>query len=75
MFFYTEANLILTGPALLVTESFVRVTDDYIDQVPSDSNSFKEIQSRWKSAKKELSKGKLPPEGKDLIGMVIFNIL
>lgn len=39
--------------------SFVRVVDDYVDQVPSDVKSFENIERRWKTIKKDLAKGKV----------------
>lgn len=40
--------------------SFVRVVDDYVDQVPSDLEKFEYIEHRWKSIKKDLVNGKVP---------------
>jgi len=39
--------------------SFVRVVDDFVDQVPSDIKNFEYIEKRWKTVKKDLSTGKV----------------
>ncbi len=39
--------------------SFVRVVDDFVDQVPSDIKNFEYIEKRWKTIKKDLSTGKV----------------
>lgn len=39
--------------------SFVRVVDDYVDQVPSNIERFEYIEARWKTVKKDLASGKV----------------
>lgn len=40
--------------------SFVRVVDDMVDQVPSDSKRFNRMAERWNSVKKQLNNKELP---------------
>ena len=40
--------------------SFVRVVDDYVDQVPSNVEQFEYIESRWQTIKKQLKSGDVP---------------
>jgi phytoene synthase len=40
--------------------SFVRVVDDFVDQVPSDIEKFTYIEHRWKTIRVQLKKGEVP---------------
>lgn len=39
--------------------SFVQVVDDFVDKVPSDIAKFEYIETRWKTIKKDIAKGKV----------------
>lgn len=54
--------------------SFVRVVDDYVDQVPSDIESFKYIVRRWQSTRKGGDYGRFKPVDDSLNERVLGNI-
>ena len=55
--------------------SFVRVVDDYVDQVPSDKESFNQIKKRWSTRRKELLAGQISkPLDKSVNETVLYNI-
>ena len=55
--------------------SFVRIVDDFVDQLPSDVEKFEYIEHRWKTVKKELAEGIVRPPIDDSVSeRVLANI-
>lgn len=55
--------------------SFVRIVDDYVDNVPADIDSFNRMMSRWRGVRVQLKNNNLPKiNGEKLEDLVLKNI-
>ncbi len=55
--------------------SFVRVVDDYVDQVPSDTKNFGQVHEMWEAARHDLSFDTVPLETDSLNEKIIKNLV